>query len=143
MPLVIVLAVLWLLQSLLILSAASEKELSQLSRVFALRVRIWLFLVKTFLSLDAIITDGKRTPAEQNAQHAANAKNPAYSATNPGDHILGEAVDVNFSQNGVNVLRKANSPAAWAPVVKLAALCGISWGGNFKTYAEDRVHFYV
>lgn len=139
----VILAAFWLLTILFSFSAATEKELSQFTIDFALRVRCWLFLVKIQLGYDALVTDGYRTPAEQNAQHAANPKNPAYSAANPGKHITRQAGDFNFSKNGVMILRKANSPAQWAPVVKLAKLCGLSWGGDFKTYSEDRVHFYV
>lgn len=143
MPVLLVLAAFWLLSLLLKFSPATEREVSQLRPVFALQVRCWLFLVKMLLGLDALITDGVRTPAEQNAQHQANPKNPAYNPVNPGDHIRGEAGDFNFLKGGKIVLRKSSPASAWAPVVNLARLCGIKWGGHFKSYSEDTVHFYV
>ncbi len=142
MPFVIVLA-LWALIRLFTLSPGTEKELATLRPLFALRVRCWLLLVKFLLGLDVLVTDGRRTPAEQNAQHRVNPKNPAYNAANPGDHILGEALDVNFFKDGRLALVKSSSAAAWRGVVELATLCGIRWMGYSKTYSEDRVHFYV
>lgn len=142
MPILLVLLLLWLLQTMCTFSPATEKELSRLDVTFVLRVRAWLLLVKLILGLDALITDGARSPAEQDAQHRANPKNPAYNANNPGSHVLLRAADLNFYSGSRLALVKASPPSSWLPVVRLAKLCGLSWGGNFSTY-YDSVHFYV
>lgn len=141
MPLIIVLAVIWLLKILLLFPAAVELQLATLQTGFSLCVRAWLFLVKLFYGLDVLIVDAARTPAEQNELHRQNPKNPAYDAKRPSDHVQGLAVDVNFLRAGRPVLLKASGPAAWAGVVRLAAFCGLSWGGLFQGYADNN-HFY-
>ena len=44
--------------------------------------------------------------------------------------------------DGVPVLLKASSAAAWSKVVALAGFCGLSWGGLFTGYADNN-HFYL
>lgn len=141
MPFIIILAFLWLLKITLQFSPAAERELSTLQTGFALCVRAWLFLVKLFYGFDVLIVDAGRTPAEQNALHLQNRKNPAYNPKKPSDHIQGLAVDVNFSKDGKPVLLKATAAAQWAGVVRLAAFCGLAWGGLFPGYADNN-HFY-
>lgn len=116
----------------------NDKELSLLNVFFAARVRIWLFICWVKLGLEPVIVDGLRTAAEQAALHRQDSRNPAT----PGKHGTGEAVDMNFKRNGVMVLLKASSDAAWQPVWDLAEMCGISNGAKFKGY-RDSNHFFV
>lgn len=142
MPLIIILAAIWLLKLLLTFPAAVEKQLATLDSSFAtFCVRPWLFLVKLILGFDVLIVDAARTPAEQNELHRQNPKNPAYDPKKPSDHVTGRAVDVNFLKDGKPVLLKASSSKEWATVVALSALCGLSWGGLFSGYADNN-HFY-
>jgi hypothetical protein len=142
MPLIILLAALWLLKLLLTFPSAVEKQLATLETGFAVCVRVWLFLVKLVLGLDVLIVDARRTPAEQNELHRQNPKNPLYDPKKPSDHIEGRAVDVNFLKDDVPVLLKASGAKAWSKVVFLASLCGLSWGGLFQGYADNN-HFYL
>jgi hypothetical protein len=148
-PRLVGLALLMLLASILILQRYLtfpldvERQLKTLSPVFQAKVRVWLKLVKERLGLDVVITSARRTYAQQAAQHAANPNNPAPDLNNPDVHMRGIAVDVNFKNaKGEIVVRKASTPAQWAPIVALAKACKIHrWGGDFKTYSSDRVHF--
>jgi D-alanyl-D-alanine carboxypeptidase len=142
MPILVILAVLWLLKIILSFPLAVERQLVTLETGFQLCVRGWLLLVKLFYGLDVLIVDAARTPAEQNALHRQNPKNPAYDPRKPSDHVERRAVDVNFLKDGKPVLLKASSAAAWAGVVRLAGYCGLSWGGLFAGYADNN-HFYL
>jgi hypothetical protein len=115
----------------------NDKELSLLNVFFAARVRIWLFLCWVKLGLEPLIVDGLRTQAEQDVLYKQNDKN----ARLVGSHD-GHAVDMNFKRNGVLVLVKASTDAAWQPVYELAEMCGILNGSKFKGY-RDSNHFYV
>lgn len=132
--------------SLVTFNAATEKELAALQVAFSIRFRVFLFIVQHLLGWSFVITDGKRTPAEQNKHHAENPSNPAYNPSNPGSHILGLAVDMNFTKGSVS-LRMATKKATWLAtgIPAAAAACGIGWGGHFLNYAGgngDTVHFY-
>ena len=128
----------WLmLTPLLRFGVATDNEIAHLNIFFAARLRIFLLLCKVFYGLDVLVVDGLRTPAEQAALHKQDARNPLL----PAKHGTGEAADLNFFRNGVLVLRKASSPAAWAPIYALAELCGIANGSTFRGY-PDNDHFY-
>ncbi|RYE91480.1 MAG: hypothetical protein EOO37_00110 [Cytophagaceae bacterium] len=129
---------LWLmLTPVLRFGVNNDNELAHLNVLFAARVRVWLFLCWLLHGLSPLVVDGLRSPAEQTQRHKEDARNPL----NPGNHGSGEAVDMNFLRNGVIVLRKASTPAAWAPVYVLADLCGISNGSTFRGYPDNN-HFY-
>lgn len=129
-----------ILQKYLELPLDVERHLAKLQPVFRAKVRIWLKLVKEKLGYDVLITSSLRTPAEQNALHKKDSRNPAYNPLKPSTHNVGLAVDVNFKKDGKVVLRMATAAEQWAPVVSLAKTCKISWGGTFTGY-PDRVHF--
>jgi hypothetical protein len=120
-------------------SAVVEYQLHSLDVWFAFRVRSWLLLVRTLLGYDVLIVSGRRTAAEQALLHLQDARNPSPTAR-PDSHMQGLAVDVNFFKGGANVLRKSSSAAEWRPVVILAQLCGLRWGGNFIGYPDNN-HF--
>jgi hypothetical protein len=133
---------LWMVLSLpLTFGAANDAELKrikQLDTLFAVRVQIWMLLVRFILGLRVVIVDGVRSPAEQAALHAQDKRNPL----SPGDHGSGHAVDVNlYNSAGALVLRKASPATAWAPVYELAKLCGLSNGSTFTGYPDNN-HFY-
>lgn len=131
-----------ILQRLLTFPLDVERHLKTLSPVFQAKVRVWLALVKTRLGLDVVVTSSRRTFAQQAAQHAADKRNPAPDLARPDVHMQGIAIDVNFKKDGVIVVRKASDRAKWAPIVALAKDCKIRrWGGDFKTYSSDTVHF--
>jgi hypothetical protein len=127
----------------LVFPADVERQLQTLKPTFQVKVRVWLALVKQKLGLDVLITSARRTFSQQMAQHNADSRNPKPDVNNPDVHMQGIAVDVNFKdKNGNVVVRKASAVAVWAPIVALAKACKIRrWGGEFKTYSSDRVHF--
>lgn len=119
----------------------ADTELSKLDFWFAQRVRAWLLLCRVVLGLQVLITSGRRTAAQQTAQHLADGRNPAPNLARPDVHMRGVAVDVNFSRNGLPVLLKSTPAAVWAAVYALAALCGIENGSAFTGYPDNN-HFF-
>lgn len=133
---------LWMLAApLLSFGGIADKELAQLDFFFAVRVRAWLLLVRVLLGLSVLVTSGRRSHAQQLAQHLADRRNPAPNPARPDVHMRGVALDVNFMRGGLIVLRKADSPVEWAKVYALADLCGISNGSRFNGYPDNN-HFF-
>jgi hypothetical protein len=143
LALLALLASILILQKYLELPLDVERQVKTLQPVFQVKVRVWLKLVKEKLGLDVLVTSARRTFSQQMAQHNADSRNPKPDINNPDVHMSGIAVDVNFKdKHGNVVVRKASSVDVWAPIVALAKACGIRrWGGDFKTYSTDRVHF--
>lgn len=148
-PRLVGLALLMLLASILILQKYMElpldveRKLDGLKPVFRVKVKVWLALVKEKLGYDVVVTSARRTFAQQAALHAADKRNPAPDVNRPDVHMQGIAIDVNFKDKSGNiVVRKASPRATWAPIVALAKACKIRrWGGDFKSYSSDTVHF--
>lgn len=91
------------------------------------------------LGYGIVIRDSRRTFAQQKYYHQKDKRNaaPGYS-----DHETGNALDFDLYVNG-KLLSKKTPKAIWinTGVVDLAKKYGISWGGNFKGYADNN-HFY-
>lgn len=133
---------LWMVTTpLLSFGGIADKELALLDFFFAVRVRVWLLLVRVTLGLSVLVTSGRRSHAQQLAQHLADRRNPDPRKSKPDVHMRGVGIDVNFMRNGIIVLRKASSPAEWAKVYALADLCGISNGSQFNGYPDNN-HFF-
>jgi hypothetical protein len=127
-------------RKMLVFDAVTEANLAGLEPVFRLRLRLFLAVVRFSLGLDPLVTSGRRTAAQQAALHKADTRNPAPNAQAPDVHMRGVAADLNFKRNGVLVLLKGSPALAWAPVVRIADLFGLTWGGRFPGYPDNN-HF--
>lgn len=91
------------------------------------------------LGYEVKIRDSTRTFEEQQYYKKINPKNatPGHST-----HEKGIAIDFDIYKNG-KVLSKKTNKNIWisSGVPQLAKEYGISWGGNFKNYADNN-HFY-
>jgi hypothetical protein len=132
----------WMLLTLLPykFGVANDAKIKDLDYWFAVRLQVFLHLVRVVLGLDVLIVSGRRTAAEQDALHRADSRNPP--AATGSSHMAGKAVDLNFSNKGVMVLLKATNPAKWKPVYVLAAACGILNGSAFNGYPDNN-HFFT
>lgn len=111
---------------------------------FRWRFRLFVFICQS-KGFTVTVTDGVRTPAEQNSLHRQNRSNPPYNPAAPNKHITGDAADINIEGNGY-VLRKATSIATWrlSGVINILYFCGLGWGGDFLNYGPngDTVHIF-
>ena len=88
-----------------------------------------------------ILTQGRRTIAEQDALYAKGRTAPGAKVTNAkggtSPHNFGLAVDFAF----VDAKGKASWPenGPWAEVAKIGKALGLSWGGDFVSF-KDRPH---
>lgn len=88
--------------------------------------------------IKVILTTGYRSIAEQNNLYAQGRTKPGKKVTNArgGDswHNYGRAADYAFVING-----KVTWNGPWQAFGKIAQICGLEWGGNFKSIL-DRPH---
>lgn len=94
--------------------------------------------------IDVIITQGYRTPAEQDALYAQGRTKPGKIVTylrgtgkNPSKHCLGKAFDICFLAN-----KKASYSGPWEKVGEIGVKCGLTWGGNWRDFV-DKPHFEI
>lgn len=94
--------------------------------------------------IDIIITQGYRSPAEQEALYAQGRTKPGPIVTqlrgigkNPSKHCQGKAFDICFLVN-----KKASYVGPWAKVGEIGIKCGLTWGGSWTSF-PDRPHFEV
>ena len=94
--------------------------------------------------LDIIITQGFRTPAEQEALYAQGRTAPGKIVTqlrgvgkNPSKHCLGKAFDICFLIN-----KKASYFGPWEKVGEIGKKCGLTWGGYWQGFV-DKPHFEI
>lgn len=94
--------------------------------------------------LNVIITQGYRTPAEQEALYAQGRTKPGKIVTNlrgtgknPSKHCLGMAFDVCFLDG-----KKASYNGDWKKLGELGIKCGLIWGGSWTGFV-DKPHFEI
>ena len=87
------------------------------------------------------------TSARRSVKHQWNlytGRIPGDSPAKPceSDHQYGYALDLNFAIKD-KYIKKASSPADWAPIVALAKAAKLKWQGDATGNSKsDRVHFY-
>lgn len=85
-----------------------------------------------------MMTDGFRSPKEQDKLYARGRTIPGQKITNASGgyswHNFGLAADYAFIVNG-----KVTWNGPWQTFGRIAKECGLEWGGNFKTIT-DRPH---
>ena len=87
------------------------------------------------------------TSARRSVKHQWNlytGRIPGDSPAKPceSDHQYGYALDLNFAIKD-KYIKKASSPADWAPIVALANAAELKWQGDATGNSKsDRVHFY-
>ena len=94
--------------------------------------------------IDILITQGYRTPAEQEELYAKGRSVPGSIVTqlrgigkNPSNHCLGKAFDICFLAN-----KKVTYQGPWEKVGALGEKCGLIWGGRWAKF-PDRPHFEI
>ena len=118
----------------------TESFLATLETGFRLRMRVFLAVVRFTLGLEPYPNSARRTAAQQAVLHKQDKRNPAPNIERPDVHMLGIALDLNFMKDGKLVLLKGSGAAAWAPVVRIADLFSLTWGGRFTGYPDNN-HF--
>jgi peptidoglycan L-alanyl-D-glutamate endopeptidase CwlK len=91
--------------------------------------------------IDIIITQGYRTPAEQDALYAQGRTKPGKIVTQlkgkQSKHCQGKAFDICFLIN-----KKASYVGPWEAVGIIGKKCGLTWGGYWKGFV-DKPHFEI
>lgn len=102
------------------------------------RVKCFLDTAKRY-GFDIRITDGYRTPAQQQALYEIGRVTPGKIVTNAkglptcqSNHCKRRAIDV--------VDRKSGYSINWEKLGKIGEACGLEWGGRWKSF-PDRPHF--
>ncbi len=125
------------LEQFLIFNPKTTAVVAGLQAGFSWRIRVFLALCSA-RGWVPTARSGFRSAAEQNRLHALDKRNPPAGHSS---HERGQALDCNFTKDGVTLL-KDTPKAVWdaSGIPFLAMLCGLRWGGNFPTY-YDPVHF--
>ena len=91
--------------------------------------------------IDLIVTQGFRSTLEQNALYAQGRTMPGKIVTNAkggqSAHNFGKAFDICFLVN-----KKASYVGDWVKVGAIGELCGLTWGGRWKSF-PDKPHFEI
>jgi len=115
-----------------------EQHLAQVRPALAAAVRKVLAAMAA-LEAPMVITDGRRTPADQQALYARGRTAPGRivtyvdGVTVPGAHVQGRAVDCAFWVAGT-VSWDARQP--WAAYGACAEAVGLRWGGRWRTLVD-------
>ncbi len=94
--------------------------------------------------IDILVTQGYRTPEEQEALYAQGRTKPGKIVTqlrgigkNPSKHCQGKAFDICFLVN-----KKVSYSGPWEKVGLIGKNCGLQWGGYWTGF-QDKPHFEI
>lgn len=118
----------------------TQREISSLNSSIRVGATWLIWVLRTYYSLPAIVSDGRRTSAEQAALYAQGRTRPGPIVTNArfSDHQVGLAFDIDmqgFDPRDVPV-------TVWRVAGAWGEYLGLAWGGRFVTISDQR-HFFL
>ncbi len=118
----------------------TQREISSLNSSIRPGATWLIWVLRTYYSLPAVVSDGRRTSGEQATLYAQGRTRPGPIVTNArfSDHQAGLAFDIDMLGHAA-----AEVPTSiWSLAGAWGEYLGLAWGGRFVTINDQR-HFFL
>ena len=118
----------------------TQREISSLNSSIRPGATWLIWVLRTYYTLPAIVSDGRRTSGEQATLYAKGRTRPGPIVTNAkfSDHQIGLAFDIDMLGHP-----PADVPESiWSLAGAWGEYLGLAWGGRFLTISDQR-HFFL